>query len=198
MKQEARSMTTQKSLIGLFAIAVLSTCWCVVAAVEEDDAVETVEIKMKFADCPAAVQKTLQLESVGAELKEVVEVTEDGKKVYMADVTFDGREYEIVVDEAGTLLAKVLNDDDEITTELKFSDCPVAVQKTLKRESRGAEIETVDKVVNDEKTGYLIDVKIDGKNYALVVAENGILISKLLDEEDEEGDKKSDEQEKKT
>jgi hypothetical protein len=171
-------MTSQKSLIGLFAFAVLSTSWCVLGVAEGDDAVPVIERKITFAECPGSVQRTFRQESVGTKINAVVEVKEDGKKIYKAGVTFDAREYQIVAAEDGTLLAKVLNDADEITTEVKFSDCPIAVQKTLKRESRGAEIEYVEKVVNDEKTEYIIDSRINGKNYRIVIAENGILIFK--------------------
>jgi hypothetical protein len=176
-------MTTQKSLVGLFAFAVLSASWCVLAAVKEDGAVGIIETKIKFSECPVSVQKTFQQESGGTKIKAVVEVTEVGNKVYKvytADVTFDAREYQIVASEDGTLLAKerVLNNDHEVATEIKFRACPIAVQKTLKRESRGAEIEFVDKLVNDEKTEYIIDSQIEDKNYRIVVAENGILIAK--------------------
>ena len=62
---------------------------------------------------------------------------------------------------------------------------PAAVQKTFKREANGADIDVVDKETNDGKAVYEVDVKIDGKNYEIRVAEDGILISKALDEEGE-------------
>ena len=43
----------------------------------------------------------------------------------------------------------------------------------------------MDKEIKDGKTVYEVDVKIDGKNYEIKVAMDGILISKALDEEDE-------------
>ena len=43
----------------------------------------------------------------------------------------------------------------------------------------------MDKETNDGKAVYEVDVKIDGKNYEIRVAEDGILISKALDEEGE-------------
>jgi hypothetical protein len=178
-------MTALKSLSGLCAFAALSTSWCVLAAVEETKTVEGSETKVKFADCPTAVQKTLQQETVGAKLNEVLKATEDDETFYKADVTFDARDYEIVVADDGTLLAKVLSGGDETTIEVKLSDCPAAVQKTLKRESRGSDIETVDKVATDEKTIYVTYGEIEGKPYEIIVAEDGVLISKVLQEKDE-------------
>ena len=181
-------MTTRKKLIALFAFAILGTACCVVAAIEEG--VVIVEIKMKFADCPVAIQNTIQQESVGAKLNEVSKVTKDDTSVYKADVTIEARDYTILVAEDGTLLAKMLDDDDEETTiEVKFSDCPAAVQKTLKRESRGAEIETVSEVTKNEKTEYVAGAKIAGKKYEIVVREDGVLISKMLDQDAEEKEK---------
>ena len=68
---------------------------------------------------------------------------------------------------------------------MKLSDCPAAVQKTLKREANGIGIEVVDKETKGGKATYEIDVKIDGKNYEIRIGEDGILISKALDKEEE-------------
>ena len=71
------------------------------------------EVKVRLEDCPKAVQKTLKRESQGGKIEEIVKETEDGKVVYEAEVEIDGKEYEIEVAEDGTLLSKVLEDDDE-------------------------------------------------------------------------------------
>ena len=124
--------------------------------------------ELKLSDCPVAVQKTLQREANGAE------------------VTIDEKEYEILVAEDGTLIEKVLIETEEIDVlEVELSNCPAAVQKTLKREANGAEIEVVDKETKGGKAVYEVDVKIEGKNYKIRVGEDGILISKALDEEEE-------------
>jgi uncharacterized membrane protein YkoI len=147
--------------------------------------------ELKLAECPAAVQKTLKREANGAKIDEVEKEAEDGKTIYEADVTIDGKKYDITVAEDGTLLEKALEEDEDADdgkkgeeVEVKRSDCPVAVQKTLKREANGASIDAVGKETKDGKIIFEVDVKIDGKNYEIRVAEDGILISKVLDEED--------------
>ena len=45
--------------------------------------------------------------------------------------------------------------------------------------------DVVDKETKNGKTIYEVDAKIDGKNYEIRVAEDGVLISKALDEEDQ-------------
>ena len=148
--------------------------------------------ELKLSECPAAVQKTLQREANGATIDEVDKKVEDGRTIYGAEVTIDGKEYEITVTEDGILLEKSLEEDDDDDdgtkseeVEVKLADCPAAVQSTLKREANGADIEAVDKETKGGKAIYEVDVKIDGKNYEIRVGEDGILISKALHEEDE-------------
>jgi uncharacterized membrane protein YkoI len=151
--------------------------------------------KLKLADCPVVVQKTLQREANGAAIGEVAKEVEGEKTIYEIAVKIDGKSYEVTVAENGTLLEKALDegDDDEEEKdkeeEIKSSACPAAVQKTMKREANGARIDLVDKELHGEKTIYEVDVKIDGKNYEIKVASDGTLISKILDEDDESEDK---------
>jgi len=183
-----------RTLSRLMLVVALCFVASRVSAAEED------EVKMKLAACPAAVQKTLKREAGGAKISEVDKELEDGKTIYEVDVKIDGKNYEVTVAEDGTLLEKVLDEDGKEEQEdraaeqveeekIKLSDCPVAVQKTLKREATGEAIETVDKETDDGKTVYEVDVKIGGRNYEIKVAPDGTLISKSLDEEDEEEDK---------
>ncbi|HSU67897.1 MAG TPA: hypothetical protein VLJ39_13560 [Tepidisphaeraceae bacterium] len=70
--------------------------------------------------------------------------------------------------------------------KIKFSEAPEAVQKTLKEVSKGAKIETIDKEEDAGKTIYEADAVIDGTNYEIKVAEDGKLISKNVDKEENE------------
>jgi hypothetical protein len=64
-----------------------------------------------------------------------------------------------------------------------WADVPAAVRRTLWREGGGgAPIETVDREKRDRKTVYEADVEVDGRNYEVVVARDGTLIHKTLDE----------------
>lgn len=68
---------------------------------------------------------------------------------------------------------------------ISFSDCPAVVQKTLKREAFTAEFKGVYKEGEDEETVYEVDVVIDGKKYEIRVADDGTLLEKEWEEEDE-------------
>ena len=51
--------------------------------------------------------------------------------------------------------------------ELKLSDCPAPVRKTLEAEARGARIEAVHKEKEDDQAIYWTEVKIAGRAFAL-------------------------------
>ena len=149
------------------------------------DKKEEHEVKIKFTEAPAAVQKTLQREAFGATIAEVDKETEDGKTIYEADVKIDGRNYEIKVAADGALVSKEI-DEKESEVAIQLADCPAPALKTLQREALGAKIEKVDKVVRDGHTLYESDVKIDGKNYEIIVTADGVLLSKEIDEGEDE------------
>ena len=149
--------------------------------------------KITLADCPAAVQKTLTREARGGEIEAIEKETEHGKTVYEAEIEIDGHDYEVVVDEQGLLLKKTLEKAESSETSIKLEECPAAVQKTLKLEAGGAKIDKVDKQIAGGHAIYEIDVEIDGRNYEVLVSGEGVLLSKQLDEgeeEDQQEDKK--------
>jgi hypothetical protein len=82
-------------------------------------------------------------------------------------------------------LALLARTDDE--QEIKFSDCPAAVRKTLLAEAKQAKIDSVTKETGeDEQTVYWAEVKIDDRLYAIGVLEDGSLseMNLAVDEED--------------
>jgi hypothetical protein len=90
------------------------------------------------------------------------------------------------------------NEGDEV--KIKFTEAPAAVQATINKESGNAKVETLDKETDDGKTIYEADAMINGTNYEIKVAPDGKLISKKIDNEDEEkkgGEKEEKEDEKK-
>ncbi len=76
---------------------------------EDKEKEEANEQKVKFAQVPAAAQKTLTEEAKGAKIDEVDKETDDGKTVYEVDVLINNKNYEIKVAEDGTLISKKLD-----------------------------------------------------------------------------------------
>ncbi len=132
---------------------------------------------IKLADCPPAVKKMLEVETRGGRLDSIEKIVEDGRTSYDASATLGGRKYRIYVDAEGMLTEMGLEVGEE---EVKFSACPAAVQATFKREARDAKF---DAVARDLKYGVPVFeaiVSLGGKEYSIVVAENGTLVEKML------------------
>jgi hypothetical protein len=142
------------------------------------------EQEIKFADCPAAVKKTLEAESKGAKIETVTKETdEDDETVYWADAVIRGTTYAIGVLEDGTLSEMNLAVDEE---ELPLDRCPAAVQATFKLEAFGSRIDAVGKDVKYGVTIYEAAVEHKGRSYEIIVAEDGTLVEKVLVIDDEE------------
>jgi len=71
------------------------------------------ETKIKFAEAPEAVQKTLTEQSGGAKIDTIdKETTPDGKTVYEADAVINGTNYEIVVGADGKIVKKQVDKEE--------------------------------------------------------------------------------------
>ena len=65
------------------------------------------ETKVAIAQTPQAVRDTIQRELVGAELEDIAKKTVDGQVVYETDIIRNGRKWEVVIREDGTILSKL-------------------------------------------------------------------------------------------
>jgi len=74
--------------------------------VDEDGQVLEEEEILTMEDLPPAVQETVKGESAGAEIKELVLETEEGKIFYEVEFEKDGKEYEVKILEDGTILKR--------------------------------------------------------------------------------------------
>jgi hypothetical protein len=71
--------------------------------------------------------------------------------------------------------------------EIKFSDCPAAVRKTMRAETESVKIQTVTKEKDEEdQTVYWAEVNLGGRTYAIGVLEDGTLAEMSLAVDDEE------------
>jgi len=151
------------------------------------------EEEVKLSECPKAVQKTLKREATGGKIVEIEREREDDEIFYEADIIIDGQEYEVEVFQDGKLLSKVLEEVD-----IELADCPKAVQRTLKRESTGGEIEEIEKALHYGTRVYLAEIVIGEFEYEVEVLEDGTLLSKIVEEEEEEeeGEDENEDEEK--
>lgn len=71
------------------------------------------EVKITMEQVPAAVKATFDREAKGGKITELEKEVEKGKTVYSADITVDGKQYDVKVADDGTLLKKKLEEKDE-------------------------------------------------------------------------------------
>ena len=136
------------------------------------------EEELPFERCPAAVQATFRREAFGEKVGAVEKDMKYGVTIYESLIHHNGKPYEIVVAEDGTLVEKVLVIDDE---EIELAKCPAAVQATLRAHAKGGTIGGITRSTGIGRHTYEAEVDIEAKIYMIEVAEGGLLLSKSLE-----------------
>ncbi len=77
------------------------------------------------------------------------------------------------------------DDDEEMEEAVEASGIPAAVQAAIERECVGGKIEEIEKEKEHGRVCYEADVIMKGLKYEVSVLEDGTLLSKELEEEDE-------------
>lgn len=191
--------------LGVLIVVLLTT------TAQADDEKEK---KISLSECPKAVQKTLKQELGNGKLIDVDVREIKGVAVYESEVWFGELEYDLVIREDGTLLNKRLENDgdsddlddadedavgddededdgeEEVETLVRLVDLPRAVRRTLKRESRGGEIEEIEMEINGDRIVFEAEVEFETKGrkreYEIHIALDGTLLSKILEDDDDE------------
>lgn len=179
-----KNLMTKWIVLSVLSLGGFAGISALLAQEKSDD--QEVEAQLPLSECPKAVQATIAREAKGAKIEKVDLEAKGGRIVFEADALIGKTNYEILVAVDGTLISKTIDDEDEPEEiELKFADCPAAVQKGLQSEAEGISITKVDKFMQSGRWLFETDVVLDSKNYELIVAEDGLLISKKLDNEEE-------------
>jgi hypothetical protein len=134
--------------------------------------------EVPFDRSPEAVQKTFRAETFGAKLGVVGKDIKYGVTIYEAVVEHQGKSYEVVVAEDGTLVEKVLVIEDD---DVDLASCPAAVRASLRDQSRGGKIGAVTRSSGIGRRTYEAEVEIKDKVYLIEVDEAGLLLSKSLE-----------------
>ena len=140
------------------------------------------DAELPLERCPAAVQATFRREAFGEKIKAVGKDMKYGVTIYETVVQHNGKSYEIVVAEDGTLVEKVLVIEDE---EIELAKCPAAVQAALREHAKGGTIGDITRSTGIGRPTFEAEVNIKDKVYLIEVAESGVLISKSLEAAEE-------------
>ena len=195
-----RSVTTSVLMFSL-----LATTLVVLRAADDKTKGKEVDVPpppgtIKFVTAPAAVQKTYKDETKNAKIEllgkgKMDEKDGDDKAFYKAIVGIGSNDYEFTVAANGQLLAKVLH---PATAEISLEECPPGIQKSLKEEMKGAKVDSISKVTAGKRADFVINVIVQKTRYQVLFADDGTLLSKVLDDgpDDEQPESTAKEPEK--
>jgi uncharacterized membrane protein YkoI len=128
------------------------------------------------SDLPAAVQKTVKEQQGGRAIADIDKETWNGQTVYEVEFRDKGPNSRIHIAPDGSMVvSKDRKPGAYVGTQL--SDTPAAVQATVKRTVSNATIEDVDRKTKDGQAVYDVEIKQEGLNRHLKIAENGTLLS---------------------
>ena len=127
------------------------------------------EKTIALKDTPGAVQKTVNEQLRGGKLRGLSVEVDKGETRYEAEMTVDGKNRDVVIDSAGTVL------EAEVVVEL--SALPEAVRAGLLREAGKGSVATVEELTRDGVVSYEALIKETGKkNREVVVGTDGKLV----------------------
>lgn len=133
-------------------------------------------------EVPAAVKAALQKEAEGGRIVELGRVNEDGRQQYEATVSHEGLEYVVRVNLRGIVVRVELKDYNDAEDQ-SLAQLPAAVRDSFKKLARGGNVENSRR----QRLSYSFETRIDGKRYAITTDEQGRLLKKELQQDENEG-----------
>jgi uncharacterized membrane protein YkoI len=125
------------------------------------------EKKMKLADLPAPVQKTVQEQTKSAELKGLSKEVEDGKTFYEIETTANGKSRDLLVDPEGQIV--------EVEEATTLDAVPAPVKAALEKAAQKGKILTVETVTKGTAVSYEAVVSKNGKKSEVAVEADGTI-----------------------
>ena len=122
-----------------------------------------------LSETSSAVQKAIAARIGDGKLDEIDRSNENGESVFEVDFTTKaGEEHDFTVADDGTLLS----------LGVVLAETPVAVQKTIRAQAGGWEVEGINKNVADADISFDVEVTKDGQEKSFNVANDGVLSSR--------------------
>jgi uncharacterized membrane protein YkoI len=124
------------------------------------------ERKIKRAQLPPAVEKTVARESEGATVKAFATEVEHGVKLYEASLTVNGHSKDILIDKNGNIV--------EVEEEVSMDSLPATVEAALKKAAGSGNIQVIESLTkNGNLVAYEAQVKHGKKRSEIQVGPNG-------------------------
>ncbi|MFM8470736.1 MAG: hypothetical protein ACKODH_12375 [Limisphaerales bacterium] len=167
-------MKTKPLLLSTFAALMLAAAWF--ARAQDEKPANTISVEV-----PAAVKAAIQKEAEGGRIVELGRVNEDGRQQYEATVSHQGLEYAVRVDLRGIVVRVELKDYND-AEDLSLNQLPAAVRDSFKKLARGGTVENTRR----QRLSFSFETRIDGRRYAISTDEQGRLLKKELQPDENE------------
>jgi hypothetical protein len=128
------------------------------------------ETKVKMKDLPAAVQKAVQEQTRTAKLRGLSKEVENGKTLYEAETTVNGKSRDILIDADGKVV--------EVEEATTLSAIPEPARKAFQQEAGAGKILTVETVTKGSVVSYEAVIQKGGKKAEIKVRGDGSIIKK--------------------
>ncbi len=146
-------------LLIVFSIALISGC------------ASTEKRKTTLDDVSPAAKATILHHTQQGDIEKICIKDEDKKTEYHVAFKTKGRDYELTLDEAGKVL--------EFEEILEMEELPMAVQTTVKKETKGAKItELAREMEDDGKTFYEVEFVINDEEHEIKMSSDGKILEK--------------------
>jgi uncharacterized membrane protein YkoI len=123
------------------------------------------ETKVQMKDLPPAVQKAVQAQTAGAQIKGLSKETEKGKTVYEVETLVNGKSRDLTLDSAGTVV--------EIEEQVALDSIPAAAKAAIEKKIAGGRIKTVESVTKGSEMVYEAAYAKGGKSHEFQVRADG-------------------------
>ncbi len=164
------------NLLPRHVLAVLVAAGVGLVCAQDEKTATTVAVEV-----PAAVKAALQREAEGGRIVELGRVNEDGRQQYEATVSHEGLEYSVRINLRGIVVRVELKDYNDAEDQ-SLAQLPVAVRDSFKKLARGGNVENSRR----QRLSYSFETRLDGKRYAISTDEQGRLLKKELQQDENE------------
>jgi hypothetical protein len=143
----------------------------------DPSAVGSVRPKLSLGNLPAPAQRTVENAAASKKIASITSDSVDGRPAYRVEFSESGRNSLLYVAEDGTLL-RPAEKPPALFVGTTFSDTPVTVQQTIRREVGDREIIKIEKEGGlKEAKSYKVELKDPQGVIELQIADNGQVIS---------------------
>ena len=198
-----KEVEREKEGIVLYEVELKRNGGDVEVEVTADGQIVAVESKVKKADLPAPVAKTLARLAGRAKIKEierekiyaVVKMVKLAKPqvVYEAEFVRNGKEIEVKIAEDGKFLGEKVKDEEddedeheEHEKEVTLDQVPAAVKATILKAAGGNKIKEIEVQTRGARKIYEAEWESGGKEIEIKVASDGTLLGREVEDKDDD------------